>query len=95
MDYLEGHQRRTNLGPLDGLPLFIDDFYVFGFLDHTEIVHVRGRKVSCKPLAKQIVPRISLTVQDVLEERRRNTTIMNVVLVNTKDLKISGNNWSA
>ena len=42
VDYLEGHQRRTNLGPLDGLPLFIDNFYVFGLLDHTEIVHVRG-----------------------------------------------------
>ena len=67
MDYLEGHQRRTNL----------DDFYVFGFLDHTEIVHVRELIVSCKPLAKQIVLRISLAVQEVLEvleEWRRNTT---------------------
>ena len=55
VNYLEGNEGRTNLQPLDGLPLFVDDFYVFGFLDQTEIVHVRGRKVSCEPVAKQSV----------------------------------------
>ena len=33
VNYLEGNEGRTNLQPLDGLPLFVDDFYVFGFLD--------------------------------------------------------------
>lgn len=80
MDYLEGHQGRTNLIPLDGLPLFVDNFYVFGFLDQTNIVHVLGRKVSSEPAAKQIVARISMVMQDVFGESRRNTTITNTVV---------------
>lgn len=73
---------------MDGLPLLVDDFYVFGFLAQTEIVHFRGRKVSCRPVAKQIVARITMMVQEVLGERRRNVTITNTVLANAKYSKI-------
>ena len=66
----------------------MDDFYVFGFLAQTEIVHFRGRKVSCRPVAKQIVARITMMVQEVLGERRRNVTITNTVLANAKYSKI-------
>ena len=59
VNYLEGHQGRTNLQPLEGLPLFVDDIYVHGFLDRTETIRVRGNKISCEPTAKQIVARIS------------------------------------
>ena len=47
VDYFAGHQGRTNLQPLDGLPGFVDDFYVYGPLRENEIVRVRGRKPAC------------------------------------------------
>ena len=65
VDYLEGHQGRTNLQPLDGLSLFVDNIYVFGYLDRTEAVRICG-KVSCEIVSKQIVARISIAAQEVL-----------------------------
>ena len=47
VDYFTGHQGRTNLQPLEGLPAFVDDFYVYGPLWENEIVRVRGRKPAC------------------------------------------------
>ena len=44
VDYFEGHQGRTNLQPLDGLPLFVDNIYVFGYLDRTETVCMLAQK---------------------------------------------------
>ena len=65
VDYLEGHQGRTNLQPLDGLPLFVGDIYAFGYLDRTEIICICS-KVSCKTVSKQFLARISMAVQEVL-----------------------------
>ena len=67
----------------------MDNFYVFGFLDQTNIVHVLGRKVSSEPAAKQIVARISMTVQEVLGEPKRNATITKTVVANVKDTKVA------
>ena len=78
VDYLEGHQGRTNLQPLDGLPLFVD---------RTEVVGVRG-KVSCEPVSKQIVARISMAAQEVLGGPRKNTRISSTVLASSKGSKI-------
>ena len=47
VDYFAGHQEPTNLQPLDGLPVFVDDIYVYGPLRENEIVRVRGRKTAC------------------------------------------------
>ena len=70
VDYLEGHQGRTNLQPLDGLPLFVDHIYACGYLDRTEVVGIHG-KVSCEPVSKQIVARISMAAQEVLGGPRK------------------------
>ena len=67
----------------------MDNFYVFGFLDQTNIVHVLGRKVSSEPAAKQIVARISMAVQEVLGEPKRNATITKTVVANVKDSKVA------
>ena len=87
VDYLEGHQGRTNLQPLDGLPLFVDDIYVLGYLDRTETVCICG-KVSCEIVLKQIVARISMMAQEVLGGPPKNTRISNTVLASGKDSKI-------
>ena len=58
VDYFEGNQGGTNLQPLDGLPLFVDDIYICGYLDQTEVVRTPGT-LSCEPVSKQIVQRIS------------------------------------
>ena len=49
--YLEGNLGETDLEPLEGLPPFVDDMYVFGFCRKEEIV-CRGRSVSFDPETK-------------------------------------------
>ena len=44
VDYFAGHQGRTNLQHLEGLRVFVDDFYVYGPLRKDRIVRVRGRQ---------------------------------------------------
>ena len=88
VNYLEGHQGRTNLQPLEGLPLFVDDYYVFGFLDQAETVCIHGKKVPCEIVAKQIVARISMAVQEALGGPRKNTKISNTVLASAEGSKI-------
>ena len=90
VDYFEGHQGRTNLQPLEGLPLFVDDIYICGYLDQTEVVRTRGT-LSCEPVSKQIVQRISMAVQEVLGGPRKNTRISNTVFATSRGSKISGN----
>ena len=87
VDYFEGHQGRTNLQPLEGLPLFVDDIYICGYLDQTEVVRARGA-LSCEPVSKQIVQRISMAVQEVLGGPRKNTRISNTVFAASRGSKI-------
>ena len=72
VDYLAQHQGRTNLEPLDGLPVFVDDFYAYGPLRQEETVSVLGR-FSCSSgevgAARRIVGKISLFVRDVSGEK--------------------------
>ena len=76
VDYLEDHWGITNL------------FHWTTYrCSKAEMVHVWGRKVSCEPVTKQIVARISMAVQEILGEPRRNTTITNTVLAKVKDSK--------
>lgn len=44
VDYLEGNLGETDLEPLEGLPPFVDDIYIFGFCCKEEIV-CNGRRV--------------------------------------------------
>ena len=67
VDYFAGHQGPTNLQPLDGLPVFVDDIYVYGPLRENEIVRVRGRKPACTTgedgSGRKIISQISLFVR--------------------------------
>ena len=66
-DYLAGHLGRTHLRPLEGLPTFVDDIYVFGYLCKEDCVAIGGR-LSCTTgpdgAASQIVGRISTAVDE-------------------------------
>ena len=65
VDYLAGHAGPTKLLPLDGLPTFVDDMYVFGYMHSTEGVYSRGN-FSCTLAeggsAKRIVHNIACAV---------------------------------
>jgi hypothetical protein len=61
VDYLQGHLGDTELQPLDGLPIFVDDIYVFGYLHKRDVVSI-GRKMILstgeKGRAKELVCRL-------------------------------------
>ena len=90
VDYFAEHQGRTNLQPLDGLPAFVDDFYVYGPLRENEIVRVRGRKPACttgeEGSGKRVVSQISLFVRQVWgsENGFKNVLIAHTVYANSR-----------
>ena len=43
VDYLADNNGPTSLQKLEGLPAFVDNLYVFGYLDDKEVVVSRGR----------------------------------------------------
>ena len=94
VDYFAGHQGRTNLQPLDGLPAFVDDFYVYGPLRENEIVRVRGRKPACttgkEGSGKRVVSQISLFVRQVwgCEDGFKNVSIAHTVYANSRKSRI-------
>ena len=45
VDYLEDNQGQTHLQPLDGLPTFVEDLYVYGYLEKKECVFARGKNM--------------------------------------------------
>ncbi|MEW8688308.1 MAG: hypothetical protein AB2556_21055 [Candidatus Thiodiazotropha sp.] len=67
VDYLAGSRGRTHLPLLPGLPTFVDDVYVYGYLRRENCVFHRGR-LSCTTgedsSAKDIVARISTAVRE-------------------------------
>ena len=69
VDYLAGNLGRTHLRSLEGLPTFVDDVYVFGYLRREDSV-VRGESLSCTTgeggAAKNTVHRISTAVYESL-----------------------------
>ena len=54
VEYLAGNLGRTNLCPLDGLPAFVEDIFVFGYLSREECVFQKG-KLSLHVFAKCLV----------------------------------------
>ncbi|MEW8688768.1 MAG: hypothetical protein AB2556_23370, partial [Candidatus Thiodiazotropha sp.] len=65
--YLAGNLGRTHLRPLPGLPTFVDDVYVFGYLRREDCV-VHGGRLSCTTeedsSTKKTVARISTAVRE-------------------------------
>ena len=94
VDYFAGHQGRTNLQPLDRLPGFVDDFYVYGPLRENEIVRVLGRKPACttgeEGSGKRVVSQISLFVRQVwgCEDGFKNVSIAHIVYANSRSSRI-------
>ena len=94
VDYFAGHQERTNLQPLVGLPVFVDDFYAYGPLRENEIVRVRGRKPACttgeEDSGKRVVSQISLFVRQVwgCEDGHKNVSIAHTVYANSRSSRI-------
>ena len=69
VDYLEGHQGQTNLQPLEELPPFVDDYYVYGPLSASEVVRVCGRRQTCttgeEGLAWRVVSKLAIAAWEV------------------------------
>ena len=85
VDYFAGQKRRTNLLPLEGLPVFVDDFFVYGPLREDQIVRGRGRQAPCttgeEGSAKRLISQISLFVREVWgdEDGYKNVAITHTV----------------
>ena len=77
VDYLAGGLGRTHLRPLPGLPTFVDDVYVFGYLRREDCVFYGGR-LSCTTgedsSAKHTIARISTAVRECMGTAPDGTT---------------------
>ena len=85
VDYLEGNLGSTNLRPLEGLPAFIDDIFVFGYVSREECVFQRG-KLHCtsgeKGVAKLVVASIANALERALRKRGyMQTSVVHAVAV--------------
>ena len=69
VDYLAGNLGRTHLRPLPGLPTFVNDVYVFGYLLREDCVFHGGR-LSCTTgedsSAKNTIARISTAARECM-----------------------------
>ena len=81
VDYLAGNLGRTHLRPLPGLPTFVDDVYVFGYLRREDCVFHRGH-ISCTTgedsSAKNTFARISTAARESLGTAPDGTTRCNI-----------------
>ena len=91
LDYLAGHQGKTNLQPLEGLPPFSDDFYIYGPLQNNEIARVRGQRPTCttseEGSAKRVCKKISIAAQEVWN-RNLHISIVHTVSRNSPNSRI-------
>lgn len=82
VDYLAGNLGRTNLRLLAGLPPFVDNIYVFGYLSREECVF-RNQKLSYtrgkEGRAKLVVANIANALERALGKCRANTAIVHTV----------------
>ena len=82
VDYLTEHLRRTTLRPLEGLPTFVEDVYVFGYLRRKDCVYTRGTILCAQGelgSAKDIVATILLGVRKALDIVYANVSIIHTV----------------
>ncbi|MEW8615738.1 MAG: hypothetical protein AB2610_21485 [Candidatus Thiodiazotropha sp.] len=83
VDYLEGHSGRTRLRPLEGLPYFVHDMYVYGYLHREDCVSKAGR-ISCTTgaggSAQMVVASISWSIREALDgEKHMQTNILHTI----------------
>ena len=77
-DYLEGHQGRTELQPLDGLPPFVDDIFVYGYVRKKDLFQVGGKHLCAN--AQGIAKYVSGAARETYG-RYLQPTILHTVLV--------------
>ena len=84
VDYLSNNNGRTNLQPLEGLPTFVDDLYVYGYLRQKECMYVGG-KLLCSDdgSAKRIVSRISTAICGLVDKQSIHTAISYTISMQT------------
>ena len=86
VDYLANNNGRTDLFPLPGLPTFVDDLYVYGYLDTKECVCHRGKTICTSGengSAKIVVSRISSSLADLVDGKFVHTNISHTISANT------------
>jgi len=84
VDYLEGNQGSTNLRPLEGLPAFVDDIYVFGYLPKEECVVEKGKgKLSCTTGENGAATLLVRSVANALERALGKRGYMPMAIVHT------------
>ena len=86
VDYLANNNGGTHLYPLAGLPTFVDDLYVFGYLEEKECIVSKG-KVLCttgetEGSAKLVVSRISSAILDLVDYKHIHTNISHTISAN-------------
>ena len=82
VDYLAGNLGRTNLRPLEGLPPFVDDIFVFGYLSREECVFQKG-KLSCTSGEKGTAKVVVASIANALERAVGKRGYMQTSLVHT------------
>ena len=82
VDYLAGNLGRTNLRPLEGLPPFVDDIFVFGYLSREECVFQKG-KLSCTSGEKGAAKVVVASIANALERAVGKRGYMQTSLVHT------------
>ena len=93
VDYLTEHQGRTHLSPLEGLPLFVDDIYVYGYVSRQNVVVAKGKVLRSSGengYAKQVVVAIHGGIQNSFgrDQKFVHTSIVNTI--NAKSIGVIG-----
>ena len=87
VDYLADINGTTSLQKLESLPTFVDDLYVFGYLDDKEVVVSRGRTLCTSGeggSAQTVVSRILCAVRDLVDGKNIPTAITHTISARTK-----------
>ena len=80
--YLAGNLGRTNLRPLEGLPAFVDDIFVFGYLSREECVFRKG-KLSCTSGEQGAAKLVVASIANALERALGKRDYMQTAIVHT------------
>ena len=82
VDYLAGNLGHTNLRPLEGLPAFVDDIFIFGYLSREECVFRKG-KLSCTSGEQGVAKLVVASITNALERALGKRGYMPTAIVHT------------
>ena len=82
VDYLAGNLGQTNLHPLEGLPAFVDDIFVYGYLSREECVFRKG-KLSCTSGENGTAKLVVASIANALERALGKQGYMQTAIVHT------------